>query len=342
MTSWFASDLHLDPSTPEIAARFQRFLTGPVRGARSLFLLGDLFEAWLGDDDPEPAHRDVIRSIAALAAGGTLVYVMRGNRDFMIGERFCSEAGAILLDDPAITTLAGKRLIFSHGDGLCVDDRAYQRLRALVRDENLRAGFAPADRGAAQARIGGPRGQSRAPRECVEYITDVNQPAVESLMRDAGAELMIHGHTHRPGVHRFESGGLARTRIVLGAWHDEANVIRWDDQARNSCPAQYESSPGATGRRPGWLARSARNYPPAPSADVVAPDGRGRERVTARTGSRASEGTPPGQASAREPRPSAPSRRARVRSPHRVTGPRSSSGASDPSQCSCRAALRSA
>lgn len=237
MTSWFASDLHLDPSTPDIAARFQRFLAGPVRGARSLFLLGDLFEAWLGDDDPEPAHRDVIRSIAAVAADGTFVYVMRGNRDFMIGERFCAQAGATLLDDPAITTLAGTRLIFSHGDGLCVDDRAYQRLRALVRDESLRAGFArlPIDarrRLAVEARAGSREHLANASG----YITDVNQAAVESLMRDAGVEIMIHGHTHRPGVHRFESDGSARTRMVLGAWHDEANVIRWDDSGPQLIP----------------------------------------------------------------------------------------------------------
>ena len=127
MTVWFASDLHLDPSTPEIAARFLRFLAGPVQGARSLFLLGDVFEAWIGDDDPEPAHRRVIAALAAVAASGTLVYVMRGNRDFMLGERFCRDAGAILLDDPAILTVAGERLAISHGDGLCVDDRAYQR-----------------------------------------------------------------------------------------------------------------------------------------------------------------------------------------------------------------------
>ncbi|HEU5467981.1 MAG TPA: UDP-2,3-diacylglucosamine diphosphatase, partial [Steroidobacteraceae bacterium] len=124
MTAWFASDLHLDPSTPEIADRFRRFLAGPARGARSLFLLGDLFEAWIGDDDPEPAHRESIASIAALASSGTLVYVMRGNRDFMLGERFCREAGAILLEDPAILTVAGEQIAISHGDGLCVDDPA--------------------------------------------------------------------------------------------------------------------------------------------------------------------------------------------------------------------------
>ena len=230
MTSWFASDLHLDPSTPQIADRFKRFLAGPAREARSVFLLGDLFEAWIGDDDPEPAHREVVAAIAALAAAGTLVYVMRGNRDFMIGERFCADAGAILLDDPVILDVDGERAMLSHGDGLCVDDRAYQKLRALVRDPSLREGFArlPIEarrRLASEAREGSREHLANASA----YITDVNQPAVDAVMRDADVKLMIHGHTHRPGVHRFESEGVERTRVVLGAWHDEAHVVRWDD-----------------------------------------------------------------------------------------------------------------
>jgi UDP-2,3-diacylglucosamine hydrolase len=240
VTAWFASDLHLDPSTPEITARFLRFLAGPVRGARSLFLLGDLFEAWIGDDDPEPAHRGVIAAIAAVAASGTLVYVMRGNRDFMLGERFCREAGAILLDDPAILTLHGERLVLSHGDGLCIDDRAYQRLRALVRDDSLRAGFArlPIDarrRLASEARAGSREHLANA----AGYITDVNSTAVEALFRDTDAALMIHGHTHRPAVHRPGPGSADRTRIVLGAWHDDANVVRWDASGWQlmPCPA---------------------------------------------------------------------------------------------------------
>jgi UDP-2,3-diacylglucosamine hydrolase len=240
VTAWFASDLHLDPSTPRIAERFRRFLAGPVRGARALFLLGDIFEAWLGDDDPEPAHRAAIAAIARVADAGTLVYVMRGNRDFMLGERFCRESGAILLEDPAILELAGTRLLLSHGDGLCVDDRAYQKLRALVRDPGLRARFArlPLDarrRLALEARAGSREHLANASG----YITDVNAGAVESVFRDSGATLMIHGHTHRPGVHRAESGGLARTREVLGAWHDEADVVRWDDAGWQlvPCPA---------------------------------------------------------------------------------------------------------
>ncbi|HEX9707485.1 MAG TPA: UDP-2,3-diacylglucosamine diphosphatase [Steroidobacteraceae bacterium] len=237
MTRWFASDLHLDPSTPDIAARFLRFLAGPIRGAHSLFLLGDLFEAWVGDDDPEPSHREVMAAIAAAARTGTLVYVMRGNRDFLIGERFCAESGAILLEDPAIVTVAGEPALLSHGDGLCVDDRAYQKLRALVRDESVRAGFArlPLEarrRLATEARAGSREHLASA----VDYITDVNQSAVETLLRDAGVGLLIHGHTHRPDIHRFESDGVARTRIVLGAWHDDAMVLRSD-------PTGYELVP---------------------------------------------------------------------------------------------------
>ena len=240
MSAWFASDLHLDPSTPEIAERFRRFLAGPVRGAHSLFLLGDLFEAWIGDDDPEPAHREVIAAIAAVAASGTLVHVMRGNRDFMLGERFCADAGTILLDDPVIVEHANKRFLLTHGDGLCVDDRAYQRLRALVRDPGVRAGFArlPIEarrRLASEAREGSREHLASA----AGYITDVNHAAVESVFRGAGVDLMIHGHTHRPGVHRLEVDGAARTRVVMGAWHDAAEVVRWDDAgwALVPCPA---------------------------------------------------------------------------------------------------------
>jgi UDP-2,3-diacylglucosamine hydrolase len=164
---------------------------------------------------------------------------MRGNRDFLIGQRFCSRARALLLDDPAIAEIHGERVILSHGDGLCIDDRAYQRLRALVRDERVRRGFerlplAARRRLATEARAGSREHLAAAS----EYITDVNQHAVESVMRSAGLPLMIHGHTHRPATHRFESDGRTHTRVVLGAWHDDAMIVRWDSSGWRlmSCP----------------------------------------------------------------------------------------------------------
>jgi UDP-2,3-diacylglucosamine hydrolase len=229
VSSWFASDLHLDPAAPEITERFLRFLAGPVRGAASLYLLGDIFEAWLGDDNPEPANRHVIAALAAVSARGTLLYLMHGNRDFLLGERFCAETGATLLDDPAIATIGAERVLLSHGDGLCVDDGAYQRLRALVRDPDVRRGFealplASRRRLAIEARAGSREHLAAAG----EYITDVNQAAVETLMRAANVRTMIHGHTHRPATHRFEVAAVEYTRIVLGAWHATANVLHWD------------------------------------------------------------------------------------------------------------------
>ncbi len=229
MSTWFVSDLHLDPAAPEIAARFLRFLDGPAHGAASLYLLGDIFEAWLGDDDPEPAHREVIAALAAVSARGTLLYLMHGNRDFLIGERFCAETGATLLDDPVIATLGTDRVLLSHGDGLCVDDGAYQRLRALVRDPDVRRGFAALPLASRRRLASEARAGSRAHLAAAgEYITDVNQAAVEALMRAAGVRTLIHGHTHRPATHRFTVDGDDYTRIVLGAWHGGADVLHWN------------------------------------------------------------------------------------------------------------------
>ncbi|MGQ0383908.1 MAG: UDP-2,3-diacylglucosamine diphosphatase [Gammaproteobacteria bacterium] len=240
MSAWFASDLHLDPSAPDVAARFLNFLAGPARDARALYLLGDLFEAWVGDDDPEPAHRAVIAAIAALAASGTLVYVMRGNRDFLLGESFCSRSGAILLDDPAVVTAGGRRVLLTHGDGLCTDDRAYQRLRALVRDARVRRGFArlplPVRRRLAVEARAGSREHLATAAEC---ITDVSAHAVAAIFAAAGVDTMIHGHTHRPAVHEHAVDGAVATRIVLGDWHASAQVVRWDDSGWRllPCPA---------------------------------------------------------------------------------------------------------
>lgn len=228
MSTWFVSDLHLDPRVPEITARFLGFLAGPARGARALYLLGDLFEAWLGDDDPEPAHRQVSAALAVLSGRGTLIAVMPGNRDFLLDTGFGEAAGAVLIEDPSLLWIGGERVLLSHGDGLCVDDPGYQRLRSLVRDPRIRKScaalpLASRRRLAIEARAGSRAHLAAADR----YITDVNQAAVESLLRAAGAATLIHGHTHRPAIHHFDLDGRPCTRITLGDWHHGAAVLHW-------------------------------------------------------------------------------------------------------------------
>ena len=230
MTRLFASDLHLDPSRPEVTLQFLRFLEGPAREAQSLFLLGDLFEAWLGDDAPGPLGSTLADALADLAASGVGLFVMQGNRDFLLGERFCARVGATLLSDPTIVTIEGEQVLLTHGDVLCTGDTSYQRLRALVHDPEVQAAFLSLSLErrrslAAQARAGSRAHLARAE----EYITDVTQEAVEQVMADAAVHTMVHGHTHRPAVHRFRAGDRDCTRIVLGDWHEQGSFLRWDE-----------------------------------------------------------------------------------------------------------------
>jgi len=229
VTTWFASDLHLDPRQPEITARFRRFLAGPVRGARALYLLGDLFEAWLGDDDPEPSYREVTAALADLARNGTLIAVLRGNRDFLLDRGFGAAAGAVLLDDPALLRIGDETVLLSHGDGLCTGDAAYQRLRSLVSDARVGAAIAALPLSARRRLATAARAGSRAHLAAAETdITDVNPQAVAELLRATGATTLVHGHTHRPAVHPLVVDGLPRARIVLGDWHRCGSVLRWD------------------------------------------------------------------------------------------------------------------
>jgi UDP-2,3-diacylglucosamine hydrolase len=230
VTRLFASDLHLDPSRPEVTSQFLTFLAGPAREAQALYLLGDVFEAWLGDDAPEVLGQTVIEALARLAAAGTALFIMQGNRDFLLGQRFCERAGACLLEDPTVITVGAARVLVTHGDALCTGDTSYQRLRSLVRDPAVQRAFLalPLDRRralAAEARAGSRAHLARAD----EYITDVSQDAVERALSAAGVDILLHGHTHRPAVHRFRIGDRDCTRIVLGDWHRQGSVLRWDE-----------------------------------------------------------------------------------------------------------------
>src|SRR5262245_21200332 len=230
MATLFISDLHVDAEHPEISRQFLAFLAGPASQAEALYILGDLFEVWIGDDDPEPEKRRVVAGLRELTASGVPCYVMHGNRDFLLGERFCAETACQLLEDPTVIHQNGERVLTMHGDALCTDDHSYQKLRAMVRDPGWQKMFLALShdqrrRLAEEARAGSKEHIAQA----MTSIMDVNQYAVETAMRGAGVHLLLHGHTHRPNVHRFDLDGTPAARIVLGDWHEQGSVLRWNE-----------------------------------------------------------------------------------------------------------------
>lgn len=231
MATLFVSDLHLDTQHPEISRQFLAFLAGPATEADALYILGDLFEVWIGDDDPDPEKRRIVAGLRGLTDSGVPCYIMHGNRDFLLGERFCADSGCRMLEDPTIIQLHGDRVLTMHGDALCTDDQSYQNLRAMVRDPGWQKMFlalSPQQRLtlAEEARAGSKAHIAQA----MSSIMDVNADAVAAAMRGAGVKLLLHGHTHRPNVHRFELDGSPVARIVLGDWHEQGSVLRWDER----------------------------------------------------------------------------------------------------------------
>lgn len=229
MTTLVVSDLHLDPSHPAITTQFLGFLDGEVRAASALYVLGDLFEAWVGDDDPTPHHREVVRALRRTTDAGVALYFMHGNRDFLLGERFCKDTGGALLADPTIVERDGRRALLTHGDALCTDDTPYQRLRALVRNPVWQAQFRALSLAQRQALAAEARAGSRAHTASQQQtLMDVNAGTVEAIFRASGVDTLVHGHTHRPGVHRLRVDGRECTRIVTGDWYSQGSVLRWD------------------------------------------------------------------------------------------------------------------
>lgn len=224
------SDLHLDPVTPAIADQFLAFLRDEARHARALYILGDLFEAWLGDDDPDPAARRIVAALRELSDFGVPCYVMHGNRDFLIGARFARETGARLLADRTIADLHGERVLLMHGDVLCTADTSYQRLRRILRHP-LVAFVMPRLPFAIRRRLGRKlrAGSRMHVGSTAASIMDVTPAAVIETMRSAGVRTLVHGHTHRPAIHEFEIDGRPARRIVLGDWYTQGSVLEWRD-----------------------------------------------------------------------------------------------------------------
>jgi UDP-2,3-diacylglucosamine hydrolase len=222
----FVSDLHLDAASPEIARQFHAFLGDEARSAEALYILGDLFEAWLGDDDPDPAARATVGALRALTDSGVPLFLMHGNRDFLIGERFCRETGATLLPDGTVIELHGERAVLMHGDALCTDDASYQRLRRIVRNPLVRGLFRLMTLNQRRALAARLRAGSRAHvGMTAPELMDVNAETVAQAFREAGVRTMIHGHTHRPAVHPLEIDGAPAQRIVLGDWYTRGSVL---------------------------------------------------------------------------------------------------------------------
>ncbi|MFC5435480.1 UDP-2,3-diacylglucosamine diphosphatase [Rhodanobacter umsongensis] len=230
MATLFISDLHLDPSRPQITALFESYLASDeVRQADALYILGDLVEAWIGDDDDAELPQRIATAVRAVHDAGVAVYFMVGNRDFLLGESFARRAGMILLEDGIVHDIHGRPTLLMHGDVLCTDDTAYQAVRQQVRKPEWAKQILSMPLDARRAFAAKAREDSKAHTgSTMESIMDVNGDAVAETMRKLGVTRLIHGHTHRPAVHAFVLDGKPAERIVLGDWYEHGSVLRVD------------------------------------------------------------------------------------------------------------------
>jgi UDP-2,3-diacylglucosamine hydrolase len=227
MATLFISDLHLDPARASSTALFEHYLASEeVRQADALYILGDLVEAWIGDDDDAHLPQRIAVATRAVHEAGVPVYFMAGNRDFLLGPVFAERAGMTLLDDGVVHDVQGEPSLLMHGDVLCTDDLAYQAIRQQVRNPQWQAQLLSMPLDARRAIAAKARQDSQAhTSSTMESIMDVNADAVSAAMRHAGVTRLIHGHTHRPAVHHFALNGTPAQRIVLGDWYEQGSVL---------------------------------------------------------------------------------------------------------------------
>lgn len=237
MTTLFISDLHLDTSRPAITELFLEFLRQDAKDADALYILGDLFEAWVGDDDDSPLAATVANALRAVSEAGVPVYFIRGNRDFLLGDTYARRAGMRVLPDPAVIDLYGKPALLMHGDLLCSDDTAYQTFRAQTRNPLWQQQFLAQPLAARLALAQQARAASQAhqsemkegDRTRFETVTDVTPATVDETLRQYGIDRLIHGHTHRPAIHSLGISERSCQRIVLGDWYEQGSVLRVDE-----------------------------------------------------------------------------------------------------------------
>jgi UDP-2,3-diacylglucosamine hydrolase len=233
MRSWFISDLHLDASHPGMTRLLLDFLRQLEGRAAALYILGDFFEYWVGDDalgtPYAAAFQPVVKALRQVSDSGVQLYFQHGNRDFLVGEGFAAETGCILLPEQYLIDLYGTPTLLLHGDTLCTDDVEYQQVRKLFRNPQWQQQFLALPLAERIRQAESMRAQSRLRQGKEETILDVNQQTVEDTLRSTGVLHMIHGHTHRPAEHDFVLDGKRAQRVVLGDWdEDRGSFLRVD------------------------------------------------------------------------------------------------------------------
>ena len=222
----FISDLHLDPERPAVTELFLELLDRRAPTADAIYILGDLFEAWVGDDETGPMNQAVCDGLRKCATSGTPVFIMHGNRDFLLGARFAAASGCTLLDDPALIDLYGTPTLLMHGDLLCTDDKEYMAFRAMVRDTAWQRELLSRSLEERQQMAREMRDRSREQTGGKpESIMDVNKETVIKTMTEHKVQRLIHGHTHRPATHDLVISGEPAQRIVLGDWYEQGSLL---------------------------------------------------------------------------------------------------------------------
>lgn len=223
----FISDLHLCASRPQITQAFLKFLKQDAIHAQALYILGDLFEYWAGDDDVKDAfNQQIIQGFKQLASAGVPIFLMHGNRDFLIADDFCRAAQVTLLTDPTLLEIFGKKVLLSHGDDLCTDDIAYQQFRHQVRNKDWQTEFLSQPLHVRKQQIEAIRARSEQEKSQKQMaIMDVNDDAVRALLTHYMPDIFIHGHTHRPKHHLIDVNGTRISRWVLGDWYEQGSFL---------------------------------------------------------------------------------------------------------------------
>jgi len=232
MTTLFVSDLHLDASRPRITRLFAEFVRDEASHANALYILGDLFEAWIGDDADDDTGDEVAAALAALHARGVPSFFIHGNRDFLLGDAYARRARMTLLPDASVVEIEGEPTLLMHGDTLCTDDAPYQAFRAQAHAPAWQRAFLARPLAERRAFAEHARAESkRYTKSVADAITDVNASAVSETLRQHGVHRLVHGHTHRPARHRDTLEGNPVERIVLGDWYEQGSVLSMRDGA---------------------------------------------------------------------------------------------------------------